>query len=185
MLNSLIEEHFPTTTSVRYSNDKQCVTKGYKLLVKYCQKALHEGDTATYKRLRNKINRQRSQLRASFYQSKVDKIGESNSIQWWKTINTMFGLQPSKSPLCDLADHLCGGDTLVIANNINSVFKEVASDLQRLLDIPAAALAHQDVLDEFVITVADCELNTMGPDNIPKWILRHFSYMLASPIAAI
>ena len=30
-------------------------------------------------RLRNKINRQRSRLRACFYQSKVDKIGESNS----------------------------------------------------------------------------------------------------------
>ena len=116
-----------------------------------------------YRRLRNKINRQRSQLRASFYQSKVDKIGKSNSRQWWKTIKTMIGLQPSKSHLCDLADQLCGGDTLALANNINMVYKEVTSDLH-------------DVPDEFIIRVTDCEQKlsklcvhkAMGPDNIPN-----------------
>ena len=90
VLNSLIEEHFPTTTTVRHSNDKPWVTKGFKALVQDRQKALHEGDTETYRRRRNNINRQRSRLRASFYQSKVDKIGESNSRQWWKTIKTMI-----------------------------------------------------------------------------------------------
>ena len=109
VLNSLIEEHFPTTTEVRHSNYKPWVTKGFKTLVQDRQKALHEGNTETYKQLRNKINRQRSRLRASFYQSKVDKIGESNSRQWWKTIKTMIGLQPSKSHLCDLAEQLCDG----------------------------------------------------------------------------
>ena len=172
VLNSLIEEHFPTTTAVRHSNDKPWVTKGFKALVQDRQKALHEGDTETYRRLRYKINRQRSRLRASFYQSKVDKIGESNSRQWWKTIKTMIGLQPSNSHLCDLADQLCGGDTLSLANDINMVFKEVTSDLQPLL--PAAASVDHDVPDEFIISVTDCEQKlsklcvhkAMGPDNI-------------------
>ena len=191
VLNSLIEEHFPTTTTVRHSNDKPWVTKGFKALVQDRQKAVHEGDTETYRRLRNKINRKRSRLRASFYQSKVDKIGESNSRQWWKTIKTMIGLQPSKSHLCDLADQLCGGDTLALANDINMVFKEVTSDLQPLL--PAAASVDHDVPDEFIISVTDCERKlsklcvhkAMGPDNIPNWILKDFSYIIASPIAAI
>ena len=104
VLNSLIEEHFPTTTEVRHSNDKPWVTKGFKTLVQDRQKALHEGNTETYKQLRNKINRQRSRLRASFYRSKVNKIGKSNSRQWWKTIKTMIGLQPSKSHLCVRAE---------------------------------------------------------------------------------
>ena len=191
VLNSLIEEHFPTTTEVRHSNDKPWVTKGFKTLVQDHQKALHEGNTETYKQLRNKINRQRSRLRASFYQSKVNKIGESNSRQWWKTIKTMIGLQPSKSHLCDLAEQLCDGDTLALANNINMVFKEVSADLQPLL--PAAAPADHDVPDEFIISVTDCEHKlsklcvhkAMGPDNIPNWILKDFSYILAAPIAAI
>ena len=191
VLNSLIEEHFPTTTAVRHSNDKPCATKGFKALVQDRQRALHEGDTETYRRLRNKINRQRSRLREKFYQSKVDQIGESNSRQWWKTIKTMIGLQPSKSHLCDLADQLCGGDTLALANNINRVFKEVTYDLQPLP--PAAASADHDVPDEFIISVTDCEQKlsklsvhkAMGPDNIPNWILKDFSYILASPIAAI
>ena len=191
VLNSLIEEHFPTTTTVRHSNDKPWVTKGFKALVQDRQKALHEWDTETYRRRRNKIHRQRSRLRASFYQSKVDKIGESNSRQWWKTIKTRIGLQPSKSHVCDLADQLCGGDTLALANNSNVVFKEVTSDLQPLL--PVAASVDHDVPDEFIISVTDCEQKlsklcvhkAMGSDNIPNWILKDFSYILASPIAAI
>ena len=191
VLNSMIEEHFPTTTAVRHSNDNPCVTKGFKALVQYRQKALHEGDTDTYRRLRNKINRQRSRLKSSFYQSKVDKIGESNSRQWWKTIKTMIGIQPSKSHLCDLADQLRGGDTLALANTTNIVFKEVTSDLQPLL--PAAASVYHDVPDEFIISVTVCEHKlsklcvhkAMGPDNIPNWIITDLSYILASPIAAI
>ena len=142
----------------------------------------------TNKQLRNKINRQRSRLRASLYQSKVNKIGESNSMQWWKTIKTMIGLQQSKSHLCDLAEQLCDGDTLALANNM--VFKEVSADLQPLL--PAAAPADHDVPDEFIISDTDCEQKlsklcvhkAMGPDNIPNWILKEFSYILAAPIAA-
>ena len=103
----------------------------------------------------------------------------------------MIGLQPPKSHLCDLADQLCGGDTLALANNINRVFKEVTSDLQPLP--PAAASADHDVPDEFIISVTDCEQKlsklsvhkAMGADNIPNWILKDFSYILASPIAAI
>ena len=105
----------------------------------------------------------------------------------------MIGLQPSKSHLCDLADQLCGGDTLALANNINRVFKEVTSDLQPLPPAAAAASADHDVPDELIISVTDCEQKlsklsvhkAMGPENIPNWILKDFSYILASPIAAI
>ena len=103
----------------------------------------------------------------------------------------MIGLQPSKSHLCDLAEQLCDGHTLALANNTNIVFKEVSADLHPLL--PAAAPADHDVPDEFIISVTDCEQKlsklcvhkAVGPDNIPNWILKDFSYILAAPIAAI
>ena len=71
------------------------------------------------------------------------------------------------------------------------VFKGVSADLQPLL--PAAAPADHDVPDEFIISVTDCEQKlsklcvhkAMGPDYIPNWILKEFSYILAAPIAAI
>ena len=114
--------------------------------------------------------------------------------QWWKTIKTLIGLQPSKSHLCDLVGQLCGRDTLALANNMNMVFKEFTSDLQPLL--PAAASADNDVPDEFIISVTDCEQKlsivsklcvhkALGPDNIPNWTLKDFYYIIASPIAAI
>ena len=104
----------------------------------------------------------------------------------------MIEPQPSKSHLCDLAEQLCDGDTLALANNIKMVFKEVTSaDVQPLL--PTAAPADHDVPDEFIISVTDgkqklsklCVHKAMGPDNIPNWILKDFSYILAAPIAAI
>ena len=132
VLNSLIEEHFPTTTEARHSNDKPWVTNTGTRPPESSTRREHRD---VYKQLRNKINRQRLRLRASFYQSKVNKIGESNSRQWWKTIKTMIGLQPSKSHLCDLAEQLCDGDMLALANNINMAFKEVSADLQRLYQL--------------------------------------------------
>ena len=89
-----------------------------------------------------------------------------------------------------MAEQLCNWDKLALANNINMVFKEVSADLQPLL--PAAAPADHDVPDEFIISVTDCEQKlsklcvhkAMGPDNIPNWILKDFSYILAAAIAA-
>ena len=48
-------------------------------------------------------------------------------------------------------------------------------------------------LDPRLISVTDCEQNlsvicvhkAVGPDNIPNWIIKDFSYILDSPIAAI
>ena len=53
--------------------------------------------------------------------------------------------------------------------------------------------ADHDVPDEFIISGTDCEQKlsklcvhkAMGPDNIPNWILKDFSYIVAAPIAAI
>ena len=90
-----------------------------------------------------------------------------------------------------MADQLCGGDTLGLANNISMAFKEVTSDLQPLL--PATVSPDHDVPDEFMISVTECEqklsklcvYKAMMPDSIPKSILKDFSYIIASPIAAI
>ena len=82
----------------------------------------------------------------------------------------MLGLQPSESPLCDLANQLCARGTPGLPNNINIVFKAVTCDLQPLL--PAAVPAANSVPDEVIISVADYEHNTMWPDNVPNWILR-------------
>ena len=69
-----------------------------------------------------------------------------------------MGLRPSKSPLYDLAGQLCGRDTLALANNMNRVFKEIASYYRRLLRlVHEAVLAHHNVPDEFVMRVVDCE----------------------------
>ena len=61
------------------------------------------------------------------------------------------------------------------------------------IGINAAAPADHNVPDEFIISVTDCEQKVSklrvhkakGPDNIPNWILKHFSYILAAPIAAV
>ena len=62
-----------------------------------------------------------------------------------------------------------------------------------LMLTPMHNAADHDVPDECIISVTYCEQKlsklsvhkAMGPDNIPNWILKDFSYILASPIAAI
>ena len=36
-----------------------------------------------------------------------------------------------------------------------------------------------------LLNLVKCVHKAMGPDNIPNWIIKDFSYIIASPIAAI
>ena len=179
VLNSLPEEHFKfhTTREERHSNDKPWLTKGFNALVQDRQNGPESFTKGTQRQTTPKEDK--SRLRATFYLSKVNKIGESNSVKAVvednqdndRTTTIQVTLVRSVRPTV-----WTGGDTLALANNINKVFKEVTSDLQPLL--PDAVPVPQIVPDGFIISVADCGLKlsklcvhkTMGPDNIPQLV---------------
>ena len=95
----------------------------------------------------------------------------------------------SKSHLYDLAEQLCDGDTLALANNIRYSKKSpLTYNRYYQLQLQLTTMCQTNLS----LGVTDCEQKlsklcvhkAMGPDNIPNWILKDF-YILAAPIAAI
>ena len=97
------------------------------------------------------------------------------------------------SELLGLANMHTDGDIGALSNTINNFLVSVSSDLPRLTETRHIC-QHTDPLPAaFTISVKETEdaLNKVkvnkatGPDNIPPWILRDFSHILAAPLVAI
>ncbi len=73
-MDALIETALPFKTVVRHSNDTPWVTDGFRDLIRKRQRAYKAGDMASYRRLRNKANRDAAGLRHEFYRSNVASL---------------------------------------------------------------------------------------------------------------
>ena len=82
-------------------------------------------------------------------------------------------------------------DSLV--NSMNGFFVSVCEDLPRLQSSHPIFGADDPLPAEFIISVSDTEVTlkkvkvnkATGPDNIPPWVLKDFSHLLAAPVTAI
>ena len=90
-MTNLIDSHFPVKEITTHTKDKPWITPEYKNMIKKRQYAKHKGDTETYNKLRNRINRQTTRLRSRFYNSKVKGLLTSDSRQWWNNIKDLIG----------------------------------------------------------------------------------------------
>ena len=152
------------------------------------------GDSVMAKMLRNRVNTEASRLRYDFYQSKIASLENSSSKDWWKHMKSLMGMsRGGNSELLGLANMHTGGDMEALSNTINNFLVYVSSDLPRFSETHNIC-QHTDPLPAaFTISVKETEdaLNKVkvnkatGPDNIPPWILRDFSHILAAPLAAI
>ena len=90
-----------------------------------------------------------------------------------------------------LAQIECEGDVSALANKINVYFKDVSSHISPL---PCKSKNEFHIVpDEYIIPIYKVEkqlrnINTsksLGPDDIPSWILKDLSNILAGPICSI
>ena len=70
-------------------------------------------------------------LRRNFCKSKIQNRRQSNSKFWWRHTKILTG-QLTSSPLEATANELFNGNTTALANEINSTFQSVSSDLSPL-----------------------------------------------------
>ncbi len=92
-----------------------------------------------------------------------------------------------------LANTTCQGDMQELTNQVNDALVAVTSDLPRLADTHPAFHVQGELPAEYTISVSDTEAalrkiktnKATGPDRIPAWILKGFSYILAPPLASI
>ena len=140
---------------------------------------------------RNKVNRVRKKLKSEYVSNTMQNLKSSDPKNWWKKIKSLTGQQQKSDNLESLAQSICSGDKMALANTINDFFQSVSSHLSPL-SIPKHT--HYFVVpDEYIITVDSVEkrlrniniTKAAGPDDIPNWLLKDLYFELAPPICAI
>ena len=188
-LNSAIDNCLPRIEKRLYSNDKPWITPAFKTLISQRQKAKLQGNTTLYNTLRNRVNRSRKSLRSDFYKKSLEQINDSKS--WWKTVKQLIGLNNRDTTLLGLANDKYNSDEKLLADAINETFAEVSADLDPLK--PPEMPINRPVPDKYIIHTHQVEKRlsqiklkkAIGPDNIPNWILKEYSDILAPPVSAI
>ena len=190
-MSSIINQHLPTRVVRRHTSDKPWVTDYFRQLIKQRQRAYLCGNSIEYRMLRNKVIRSASSIRSSYYQEQLSNLRNCDPRRWWKHTKSLTGLGKTSSEFYAMANSLCGGDLGVLAGEINSFFESVCRDLDPIdvsivpLDCPVP-LNYTIDTDTVLKLLAKINVNkTIGPDDIPSWILRDHALILAHPVCTI
>lgn len=133
-------------------------------------------------------------LERKFYNSKIEKLKDSNPRNWWKNMKSLLGIgKQDDLPFQSLANDLCDGEMDQLAEEMNTFFQSVGDHIAPLNaeDYPFSITCH--VPDEMLISTDMMERHlsrvktnkSAGPDNIPAWIYRDFCHILAAPMTSI
>ena len=178
------------------SSDAPWMTRHLKSLILKRQNTFHKNgvESVQYKVYRNAVNRERKACKAKFYQSKVEHIKKSDPGVWWKEVKRLCGSQ-SFTDVCvnqiqvEGVEHL---STEELANTINKAFLEpleeyrLPNSLNRLpVDEETTAFPK---VSELQVQKMLAKLNpskACGPDEIPNWLLKEFSFLLAFPVSKL
>ena len=92
-----------------------------------------------------------------------------------------------------LANKYTDGDLDSLVNSMNGLFVSVCEDLPILQSSHPIFDADEPLPAEFIIRVTNTKValenvkvnKATEPDNIPPWVLKEFSHLLAAPVTAI
>ena len=137
------------------------------------------------------MNRERKRCRKVYYESKVEGLRASRPRDWWREVkqlcgSTKFIERDLKSKLHK--DLVC--EDAVLAEQINQAFVSVMMDYSPLTDSTRVSADDDDpiVVTEQSVVRKLREVSTSrasGPNDIPNWVRKEYSDILAVPIADI
>ncbi len=118
----------------------------------------------------------------------MDNVCDDRNVNWWKTIKVLIGLGAKDTTLECYANSHFNGDLVQLAESINNVFVSVNVDLDPLQ--PETYQSNAELPDELIITVDSVEKQllktklhkSIGPDQLPNWILMDLAGIIATPI---
>ncbi len=193
-LTHLLDTYLPYRTVTKHVTDKPWVTDDFKAYITKRQKHLNDGNVEDFNRYRNIVNRKSKSLRSNYYKQRVESLSTSNSRSWWKKTQELIGLQKHGSnKFSTMAESQCGGDMMKLASEMNEFFQSVSSHLEPIIP-PRKNTSHQHhIPHDYVISLEALEhklLHTdihksIGPDDLPNWILRDLAGIISAPICAI
>ena len=148
-------------------------------------------DQYPFKILRIKVNRERKRCRKVYYENKVEGLRASRPREWWGEVKQLCGSTKfiERDLKSKLHKELVCKDA-VLAEKINQAFVNVMMDHSPLAD---SARVSADDDDPIVGTKQSAarklrEVSTSrasGPNDIPNWVRKEYSDILAVPIGDI
>ena len=118
-----------------------------------------------------------------------------NPKKWWDCIKQLAGY-PKKRAISSMVldDEILTGDVLV--NKINEFFTSITNEIIPLQPKPIknqfefneCYIHPQFIIDEESVfnKLSDiCVSKSLGSDGIPNWVLKHYAYILALPVASL
>ena len=150
-------------------------------------------DSVQFKFYRNAVNRERKACRGKYYDSKVHQLKDENPKLWWDAVKRLSGAKTTQNDLISQIniENFSDFSNQDQANTINSAFLEPLEEYR--LQTSLASLPLEDPpmflnVTELQVQRALSILNpkkASGPDKIPNWFLKEYSYLLAFPVKEI
>ena len=188
----------PERTKYIQNSGPRWTNPSLKRLIAKRQAALHNGDTTNFRRLRNKVNRERKVCRANFYKRKVESLKNcSPSVSWKeiKKLGSMSNPYAQDRNILNSLHHLEGTTEMSPgerANHINRTFLSPMEKFEPLSDNPGFQMRSSEdsvvlmtEMSAFKKLVSLNPSKAHGSDEIPGWLLKENADLLTIPICDI
>ena len=86
----------PPKSKTVIANEPPWINKQLKSLIHDRQTAFGRGDEASFRPLRNRVNRLRKSCRPKYYESKVEHLKDCAPRRWWSEVKRPGGMQSAK-----------------------------------------------------------------------------------------
>ena len=190
-LQNAVDTYLPWKSVRVHPTDRPWTTRKIKILIKKRQEAFtRDGkDSATYKRLRNKVQREIKSAKYYYFHHKVSDLETTDQKKWWRQIKSLSGQDIKSKWHHQFLGDSCP-DTYSLANKVNSYFVSLTSDFEPL---QTTTPLRQEVPPHFLVNTTEVRNalsgikigKAIGPDMLPNRVLKEFADELALPIMDI
>ena len=188
IMSNAVDLYLPKKRVRVCPNNKPWVTPKLTSLIRQRKNALSTlgKDSARFKDLRNRVQRECKTARARFYNNKVSTLKESNVSRWWKEVKALSGLTASSEWW-----HQMLGEAIPTVDALAERFNEFLCDLtSNFIPLPESAVELVPVPQELLVcrgTVFSALRSikvkkSSGPDPVPAVVWKEFAFELADVI---
>ena len=196
VINSIVDNTVPVTACRVKNNEKPWVTPYFRKNVVLRDKAYRSGDLVLYKKLRNRVNHLRVNLKKDYYFNLTESFNSSNTHKWWKTIKLISGYSSD----IDVYNNLCYNNVPInhsdLSETINNFFLACSRDvsclqptlLQQLRNSLPSVVPEQFIVSEYSVYRALCGLKlnkSVGPDGLSNKLLNSLAGQFCTPLCSM
>ena len=196
VVNDIIDNVMPLTAFKAKKNEKPWVTPYFRKMVKLRDVAFSSKDRVLFRKLRNKVNHLRINLKKEYYFKICDSLTPSNTHTWWKTIKTISGCSTENN----VYNNLRFNDELIncinLPQTVNDFFLSCSNNVPRLHpclieqlrdNLPSVVPDHF-IVSEYSVYNALCTLKlnkAEGPDGLSNKLLKSLADLFCTPLCSI